>query len=273
MRAAAFLPILALACALAGPAGAQAKCVGAACDRDGPWRKLTRAEVYLADPDSPHLEIFRAEFDPARRDVAIHVDVRRPEGEARGTVLMVGGRMLMVRGLPLERGREIEALDWPLVNIQLAQIVLGRVFPDGPASLKGERAFDHSGKAPIEYGTASTRGRIEAPWRAEGSAAQVQPGLVTFAFTLSSPLKTGKKTETLRMRFRGELAMLERPVLPDDGSLEGWSAFALGPRAEKRGDKTVVGFGTTGDVLPAFKTVADARAYIAEREKAAAARK
>ena len=77
-----------------------APCKGAECDRTTPWKKLTQVSLIASEPDSPALEIYRAEFDPERRDFAIEVDLRRTDGEARGTVAMVGGRMMLARGLP-----------------------------------------------------------------------------------------------------------------------------------------------------------------------------
>jgi hypothetical protein len=252
--------------ALAPPAAAQ--CKGAACDKDGPWRKLTRVELILSDPDSPHLEIFRGEFERERGDAAIELDIRRPDGEARGTVAVVSGHVMLVRNMPLEPGREIEALDWPLVNIQLAQIVLGRLYPGGPATVKAERRVDHRDKVAIEYGTPSAQGRIAAPWRVQGSVAQVQPGTVTFNLTVTAPLKVaGKKDDTLRMRLQGEMSMLGRAVFPEDAPLAGWKPYVLGPVMARQAKGAAMQFGATPEARE-FRTIAEVRAFVEERKRA-----
>jgi hypothetical protein len=265
--------LVAAAATAALPVAAQQKapaCKGAECDRNTPWKKLTQVSLIASEPDSPALEIYRAEFDPARGDVAINVDLRRADGDVRGTVAMVGGRVLLTRGLAVETGRELEAFDLPMLNIQLAQILLGRALPEGPDTLRGERRIEHQGKVPIDYGTAGARGRIEAPWKVTGRVARVQTGAIHYDLLLEAPLKdTRKKGEKLRMQLQGELAMLGRAVFPDDAKLDGWTAYIVGPRAEKRGDRTVMVFGATPERAGRFATVADVREYIGVREKAA----
>lgn len=264
-----FLRALACAALLALAMPAWSQCKGAACDKDGPWRKLTRVELILSDPDSPHIEIFRAEFERERGDAAIELDLRRPDGEARGTVAVVAGHVMLVRNMPLEPGREIEALDWPLVNIQLAQIVLGRLYPGGPSTVQGDRKIDHRDKLAIEYGTPSAQGRIAAPWRVQGSVAQVQAGTVTFNLVLTAPLKVpGKKDDTLRMRLQGEMSMLGRAVFPEDAPLAGWKAYVLGPVMAKKGKDAAMQFGATPEARE-FRTIADVRAFVEERKRAA----
>lgn len=269
-------PLLLAAIAAAPlPAAAQPKapadaCKGAACDRTTPWKKLTQVSLIASDPESPVLEIYRAEFDPARGDAAINVDLRRGDGEVRGVVGMIGGRMLLTRGLKVESGRELEAFDLPMLNIQLAQILLGRALPAGPAALRGEQRIDHRDTVAIDYGTAGARGRIEAPWHVTGRVAKVQTGAIHFNLTLEAPPPRGaKKGESLRMQLQGELSMLGREVFADDASLDGWTVYVVGPRAEKRDGRTTMVFGATPERAGRFGTVADVREFIGIREKAA----
>lgn len=275
MRRALVLAALAFAVSLsatdAAPQGAAATaCQGAACDRTTPWKKLTQVSLIASDPESPVLEIYRAEFDPARGDAAINVDLRRGDGEVRGVVGMIGGRMLLTRGLKVESGRELEAFDLPMLNIQLAQILLGRALPAGPAAVRGEQRIDHRDTVAIDYGTAGARGRIEAPWHVTGRVAKVQTGAIHFNLTLEAPLpRSAKKGETLRMQLQGELSMLGREVFADEASLDGWTVYVVGPRAEKRDGRTTMVFGATPERAGRFGTVADVREYIGIREKAA----
>jgi hypothetical protein len=241
-------------------------CKGAECDRTTPWKKLTQVSMIASEPDSPALEIYRAEFDPERRDFAIQVDLRRVDGEARGTVAMVGGRVMLARGLPLETGRELEAIDLPLTNIQLAQVLLGRAIPGGPDSLRGERNIDHRGKEPIVYGTAGAQGRVEAPWRVTGKVSKVQTGSIHFNLVLEAPLAGAKKKgEKLRMQLQGELSMLGRAVFTDDAQLDGWTVYTIAPREQKRGDRTVVTFSANAEPAGKFATIGDVRAFAAKR--------
>lgn len=276
------LAAVVLAALLAAPAAAQptaparAPCKGADCDRQSPWRSLTQVSMIVSDPESPGLEIYRAEFDPVRRDVGINVDLRRADGEVRGIVAMVAGRVMLTRGIAVEPGRETEVLDLPLAHIQLVQILLGRALPSGPDTLRGERRIDHRDKVAIRYGTAGAQGRIEGPWRVQGRVSRVQTGAIHFDLLLEAPVAdpaARKKGEKLRMQLQGELSMLGRPVFPEDAKLEGWNAYVLGPRAEKRGDRTVMSFGATPEPAGRFATIEDVRAYVAQREKEAAATK
>jgi hypothetical protein len=267
---------LLLSAAIASPAAAQQACKGADCDRQSPWRSLTQVSMIVSDPDSPGLEIYRAEFDPVRRDVGINVDLRRADGEVRGIVAMVAGRVMITKGIAVEPGRETEVLDLPLAHIQLMQILLGRALPSGPDALRGERRIEHRDKTPIRYGTAGAQGRIEGPWRVQGRATRVQTGAIHYDLLLEAPVADAaarKKGEKLRMQMQGELSVLGRAVFPEDAKLEGWNAYVLGPRAEKRGDRTVMSFGATPEPAGRFATIEDVRAYVAKREKDAAATK
>src|SRR5262249_50746738 len=53
-----------------------------------------------------------------------------------GTVLMVAGRGMAVRGLDLPKRGELAAIDGPFLRLQLVRILLERAVPLGPAAVK-----------------------------------------------------------------------------------------------------------------------------------------
>lgn len=266
-RVKGFVLAIASSLAIAASPPGTAACKGAECDRESPWRKMSAVTLRLTEPDALWLDLFRAEFDHAKGDVAIELDLRRPEGQARGTVAMVGGRVMLARGMPLEPGREIEAVDWPLLHIQLAMIVLGRVVPGGPDALKGERRIDHAGKAPIDYRTPSASGRIAMPWHVRGSVAKLPTGAVAYDLSITAPAAEGPAGATTKLQLQGEMSMLGREVFPDEAPLAGWSVYSVGPRVEKKGSSAAMDFGATPEARP-FGTIKEVRAFIEERRRA-----
>jgi hypothetical protein len=62
----------------------------------------------------------------ANNDLKVEVDFPDPKAPQRGIIMMVEGATLVSKGIGFVPGREIDALDWPILSIILAGKVLGR---------------------------------------------------------------------------------------------------------------------------------------------------
>lgn len=256
----------ALAC-LAVVMSAQAACgKNPECDAPTGWSDFTAVALEAAYGAPSHAAKWRGEFDHKTMDLAIHVDVKGPDGAVKGIAAMVGGRVMVTKGMDLPAGYEIDVLDAPVLSMRLAMIVLGRVFPEGPAAVRGKRRIDRTDKVGIQFATPSAGGYIPAPWKAKGTAEKLRSGAVAFDITLTFPAGKEASAGTQAARLKGTFSMLGRPVFSDGDSLEGWKTYGVGPQVQKIGGNTILDYGAKPDAGPRFRTVGDVRAYIAEQD-------
>ena len=59
-----------------------------------------------------------------------------------GSVALIGGQIMMTKGIKLKTGYEIDALDAPVLSMKLLMIVLSRIFPNGPMELTGKKKIN-----------------------------------------------------------------------------------------------------------------------------------
>jgi hypothetical protein len=170
---------------------------------------------------------------------------------------------VLTKGLQLQPGYEIDALDAPVLSIKLVMIVLGRVFPNGPDEVTKSIAIDRTDSVGIKYATPSASGYIPAPWHVKGRIDKLSDGKVPFELTLAFPVKRrGGEKGTYTIAMSGELGMLGRPIFSDSDSLDGWTTYGLGPQESKQGSRTVFDYGAKPS-NSSYRTFGDVRAFIA----------
>jgi hypothetical protein len=180
-----------------------------------------------------------------------------------GTVRLVGGQIMLVKGLKLQPGYAIDALDEPVLNMRLVMILLQRVFPRGPDQIAGATNIDQTGQAGIEYATPSAQGYIPAPWHVKGQVSRLASGTLPFDLALSFPAQQrGKQASSLTINMKGELAVLGRPVFGDADSLKGWAIYGIGPQQTKSASGTILDYNAKPQPTR-YKTIGDIRAFIA----------
>jgi hypothetical protein len=213
---------------------------------------------------SPEVVEWKASFDHETNDMLIDTNVRGSSTSMTGSIAMVGGRIMLSKGLKLDPGYEIDSLDSPVLSIKLVMIVLGRVFPGGPAEVIGHKDIDRTDKIGIKYASPSASGYIPAPWVVKGKVQKFAEGNVTFDLALTFPGEQGDKTsKTYTMKMIGELSMLEHAVFLDTDLLDGWKTYGLGPRKMKQAASTIIDYGATPEQVASYQTIGDIRAFIA----------
>jgi hypothetical protein len=155
------------------------------------------------------------------------------EAKRSGTLYMVGGRGMAVRGLDLPLGGELAAVDGPFLRLELARTLLERGVPGGPASIKAPVQIDsrEAAKA-IQVETPTAAAQFPPPWRLKGSVTK-EAQEVTFDLVLKSEtfLKSSSGTT---FHFHGTWKLGAVPAsFPDDTSLSGWTSYLLAPVLQK----------------------------------------
>lgn len=201
-------------------------------------------------------------------DVWIRQEAKEKDRVAALTLLLVGGKAVAVAGGELRSGAELDILDRVGLQLQLVEHLMGRAYPDGPASVNGhEKIAVQEKKEPIQIGTTGARGYFSPPWSVVGQATPLATGKVGFDFTFSfatekSKEKADKKTKKKKaneLKFAGIWQRDPRaPNFDDRLPLAGWKIYLLGTRDDEHtpqyGAVPTETYKTLGDLRRALQT-------------------
>jgi hypothetical protein len=237
------------------------------CDDVTAWARFTVIDLTLTSPGKNGVQKWHAEFDRSTNDLRVDVDSAAAKEVNRGSIGMIEGQTMIVRGLKLERGYEIDALDGPMLTMRLMVALLNRAIPGGPDALKGRKKIDLSEQqVGIQFATPSAEGQITAPWRVVGMVNRAEGEAIAYDLRLKGGTRDplGRDGGPVDMVLKGQLAMRKRPVFQETMSLAGWQVYGIGPKITKRGDSTIVDYGANKDLGTSEGTVADVRLALKE---------
>jgi hypothetical protein len=234
------------------------------CDDVTAWAVFTRVVLGQSVSGSTETIDWVGSFDHKTLDTSIDIAARNATAPMKGTVAMVGGQAMLTKGLKLQPGYEIDALDVPILSMKLVMIVLKRLFPKGPGEIVGTVKIDRTDQVGIKYATPSASGYIPAPWHVKGTVSRLYEGRVPFDIALSFPTeRQDKQKSNVTIYMKGEFSMLGRPVFSDTDTLDGWTTYGLGPQQTKQGNSTIFDYGAKPQEARRYKTIGDIRAFIA----------
>jgi len=178
---------------------------------------------------------FHARWDFYRCDCGdawIKAEETLPEGISRGEMLLVGGRVLLVRGFEGRgEGAELRAvIDSPMLMLQLLFVLMQKTAPDGPAALTERRELAHADEIyPLQLETGGAQGGFPAPWEVEGIAYRFEDGSHRFDLDFAFEMQViGEPASRSEIHLSGMLDYRpgDFPLAPDV-SLEGWTLIPL----------------------------------------------
>ncbi len=260
-----YAKVFLVAALIATPISVKASCgKDPECDDVSAWAVFTRVALRQSASGSNEAIEWMGSFDHKTLDASIDIAMRGSKDPMTGTVALVGGQIMLTKGLKLKPGYEIDALDGPVLSMRLVMIVLKRVFPKGPSEIVGTTAIDRTDRVGIKYATPSASGYIPAPWHVKGKVSKLADGRVPFDIALTFPLqRQDKQRSSITITMKGELAVLGRPVFRDTDSLDGWTTYGLGPQQTKQGSNTILDYGAKPQEVTRYRTIGDVRAFIA----------
>jgi hypothetical protein len=260
-----FARALCAAVFLAAPFPATASCdKDPECDDVSAWAAFTRVTLKQSVSGSSETIEWMGSFDHKSLDISIDIATQGTTEPMAGTVALVGGQVMMTKGLKLQPGYEIDALDAPVLSMKLVMILLKRTFPKGPDEIIGSADVDRTSSVGIKYATPSASGYIPAPWQVKGTVSKLADGTLPFDLALSFAFeRQDKQTHNLTIHMKGELAVLGRPVFRDTDPLDGWTTYGLGPQQIKQENSTILDYGAKPQETTRYRNVGDIRAFIA----------
>jgi len=176
----------------------------------------------------------------------IRVEESDGEKTKTGSILLVGGRFLAIRDIDSEPGMEIDAIDVPALNWQLAAQLLERAFPGGPpTSFPSKEVTVAEPTQGIDVGTMSAGGEYGAPWKLRAKAFRNDAGRVSYQLNFTcTDTETGKPAPPVILNGTWEHLQAD-PATPANTSLEGWKVLSLGPTQRQEGNNHILDYGTS----------------------------
>jgi len=162
-----------------------------------------------------------------------------------GSFLLIDGA-LIVRDAQLEPGKELDAMNGPLLMLQLVLQLLERSAPAGPSQLARDTRVDLSEpKRAITVSGIGAEGEFAAPWRLTGNIGPAGKGIVKFELEFSSATRgasgAGYQTSIAGIWQNTPPAV----VFQDSMNLRGWKVYRFKPVVRQRGTVNTVGLGTS----------------------------
>jgi hypothetical protein len=226
-----------------------------ACGTPTAWQEFNSFTLRVTVSGKPGYYQWQGRFDKETHDIQIDVENSEEGALVSGKILMIGGRVMAMKGPIAKPGYELDGLDAAALELQLVMKSLGRALPDGPATVKSTQHVDYSdSKIGIKVATQSADAMIQAPWRVVGDLKHAEPDVVQYDLTLTSGDGLGKENT---VGFSGRLFNSPNTRIDDKLSLENWKLFDVGPQSHKQGDSTIIGYGATATTV--YRTVADVR--------------
>jgi hypothetical protein len=192
-------------------------------EKDTPWRDavVTQLDVDFGSGFHARWQFHRCDCS----DLRIMVEQVAPDDTLSGELLMVDGQALLAKGFE-QQGADIEPLiQAPSLMLQLANAMLNRSQPGGPAAVSGKQRWKVNEKhKDLNLDTGLASGSFAAPWSIVGEGWRVDPEHIRFEmeldFNVSAP---GEKRESGKIAFSGDLDFNAQdfPYGPDT-DFEGW---------------------------------------------------
>lgn len=236
------------------------------CGKKTAWNEFETIQLRLKQDGMPVPVSWYVQSSRKNSDLQVDIDFPDHQTPQRGTIMMVEGTTLVSRGIVLPPGREIDALDWPILSAILTGKVLSRALPNGPALLSGRKQImHHDKKTGIQFATPSAQGFIPPPWSVTGFVVSNSDGSIDFDLVLKWTRKVANKSKKVAaMAFSGQLRHKADFQIDNNMSLEGWSVFGVGPIVEIIDGGTRIDYGAKpSKTLP--RTISDIRKEIADQ--------
>ena len=206
------------------------------CAAGSPWYSANFIQLAVGQPNVADRTSFSLTV-PDPLNLVIDLDNVFQGKPQRGTIKLVEGRAMLTRGLSLEKGYEIDALDGPILTYQILVSLLSQAVPAGPSKFAGTKAINlKEKKRGIRIATMSASGYFGAPWTLTGTASRKDTETVTFSLNFTY---TQDKTPSV-LSFDGSWKKLQQaPQIDSAMSLQGWQLHLLGPVEIKQEGSTI----------------------------------
>ena len=199
----------------------------------------------------------------ANGDILLDLEETRAGQPRAGALLLVANGALLARDVPLERGRELDSFNGPLMMLQLVLRLLELAAPAGPESIRREIAIDATEpQRAVKVSAMGADGEFLAPWSVKGRIGPGAEGQIRFELEFVSANRDPRGAP-YATSIAGLWQNAAPPLqLPDTMPLRGWRGFRIKPVVTARGSANSVGLGTSAAM--AFPNLGEVRRRVAD---------
>lgn len=196
-------------------------------------------------------------------DIFLEKQENRAGRMEAGALLLIDSGALLARDMRLEPGKELDAINGPLLMLQLVLRLLERAVPGGPSAITKDMQVDISERSRSLVVTGiGADGEFVAPWTLRGTVGPAGKGSVKLQleFVSSVPRQANLRYETsIAGVWQNSAPAI---VFPDAMGLRDWQVYRIKPVVKPRGAMNVVGLGTTAPM--GFRNLGEVRRHVAE---------
>jgi len=196
-------------------------------------------------------------------DIVLQKEENRAGQSQAGTLILIGSGALATRELRLERGRELDSINGPLLMLQLVLRLLERAAPAGPGGVTRDLRVEITEQtSSIKVTGLGADGEFFAPWSLRGTIGPGGNGQVKFELEFSSSNRArGAPGHVSNIAGIWQNA---RPAvaLPDQYSLRGWRVYPIKSVVRPRGAINTIGLGASAPM--AFGNLGQVRRSVAD---------
>jgi hypothetical protein len=246
----------------ASVATAQSKIAAGAAQTDSEWAKGNRILLGVTQERLGFSAQWRFQRS-AHGDIVLDLEESRTGQMRAGALMLVSNGALLARDVPLQRGRELDSFNGPLLMLQLVLRLLERAAPAGPASIKRETPVELTERErAVKVSALGADGEFLPPWRVKGQIVPGADGRISFELQFVSANRA-PGTAPYETSIAGIWQNVAPPVqLPDAMPLRGWRGFRIKAVVNARGAANSPGLGTSAAM--AFANLGEVRRRVAE---------
>jgi hypothetical protein len=203
------------------------------CAETSPWYQATGLLLRFSDTSIGESGRWNLTIQDLR-NMQIDAQSGRERKLNAGKIVLVSGRVMLTRGLTLEKGYEVDVLNEPLLYYQVLAALLARAFPAGPGTFKEAMVVGvEEAVRGIRFATPSATGFIGAPWSANGLLKRRDAETVDFSLKLDFYFEPENSRRVVTLQGAWKKAV-PAPALPAAMSLRGWKARAIDRGAQRQ---------------------------------------
>jgi len=170
----------------------------------------------------------------------LKIDQQLPVGQR--TLILLEGSSLLAKGMPLPQGQEMDALDYPLANLDLITQIMMQAIPEGPRAANNITPIILGDAAtPLAVETSSGGALYSPPWLIIGTVSPVNDQLIYYQFKLRYLNPRSQQPVDIDLyghwHFTGE-----KWQLPAQLSLDDWHIYQLQVTREMKKGQQVVDY-------------------------------
>ena len=205
------------------------------------WYQANRFELSIQDDQNNWTAHWHISLDKENNTLKIDKNDYFLGQSFKGSLIILLGKVMLSNGLVLEKNREIDALDTPVLMLQLLINLLNQSIPNGPQTIGDEQAINHTElTTPIRLSTKSASAFFNTPWSVTGSLSQNPHHVIAYDLEFNAKLDQG--THYL-IKMNGKLHKEDAVILNSAMNLEGWEIYDIGPYSQQINSKTIAHYG------------------------------